>query len=80
MMMIASSISAVLSYSLRIRFRSCFLILPFGESAAGPRCYVSLVACACGGDAWPFAISGAVRKNSVNTTPAVKAGGQNAAL
>ncbi|EAW8510021.1 PTS fructose transporter subunit IIC [Salmonella enterica] len=82
MMMIASSISAVLSYSLRIQVpapHGGFLILPLvSQPLAWVLCI--LAGSACGAvmlDLWRL---WAVRKNSVNTTPVAKAGGQNAAL
>ncbi|EGJ7780752.1 PTS transporter subunit EIIC [Salmonella enterica subsp. enterica serovar Ohio] len=82
MMMIASSISAVLSYSLRIQVpapHGGFLILPLVSQP------LAWVLCILAGSACDAVMLGlwrlwAVRKNSVNTTPVAKAGGQNAAL
>ncbi|EAN7985719.1 PTS fructose transporter subunit IIC [Salmonella enterica] len=82
MMMIASSISAVLSYSLRIQVpapHGGFLILPLVSQP------LAWVLCILAGSACGAVMLGpwrlwAVRKNSVNTTPVAKAGGQNAAL
>ncbi|ENF8165903.1 PTS transporter subunit EIIC [Salmonella enterica] len=82
MMMIASSISAVLSYSLRIQVpapHGGFLILPLvSQPLAWVLCI--LAGSACGAVMLGLWRLWAVRKNSVNTTPVVKAGGQNAAL
>ncbi|EAN3705526.1 PTS transporter subunit EIIC [Salmonella enterica] len=82
MMMIASSISAVLSYSLRIQVpapHGGFLILPLvSQPLAWVLCI--LAGSACGAVMLGLWRLWAVRKNSVNTTPVAKAGGQNAAL
>ncbi|EBK7649748.1 PTS fructose transporter subunit IIC [Salmonella enterica] len=82
MMMIASSISTVLSYSLRIQVpapHGGFLILPLvSQPLAWVLCI--LAGSACGAVMLGLWRLWAVRKNSVNTTPVVKAGGQNAAL
>ncbi|EJJ0153266.1 PTS transporter subunit EIIC [Salmonella enterica] len=82
MMMIASSISAVLSYSLRIQVpapHGGFLILPLvSQPLAWVLCI--LAGSACGAVMLSLWRLWAVRKNSVNTTPVAKAGGQNAAL
>ncbi|EDA1172836.1 PTS fructose transporter subunit IIC [Salmonella enterica] len=82
MMMIASSISAVLSYSLRIQVpapHGGFLILPLvSQPLAWVLCI--LAGSACGAMMLGLWRLWAVRKNSVNTTPVAKAGGQNAAL
>ncbi|EAN2628996.1 TPA: PTS transporter subunit EIIC [Salmonella enterica subsp. enterica serovar Napoli] len=82
MMMIASSISAVLSYSLRIQVSAPhggFLILPLvSQPLAWVLCI--LAGSACGAVMLGLWRLWAVRKNSVNTTPVAKAGGQNAAL
>lgn len=82
MMMIASSISAVLSYSLRIQVpapHGGFLILPLvSQPLAWVLCI--LAGSACGAVMLGLWRLWTVRKNSVNTTPVVKAGGQNAAL
>lgn len=82
MMMIASSISAVLSYSLRIQVpapHGGFLILPLvSQPLAQVLCI--LAGSACGAVMLGLWRLWAVRKNSVNTTPVAKAGGQNAAL
>ncbi|EMB2393695.1 PTS transporter subunit EIIC [Salmonella enterica] len=82
MMMIASSISAVLSYRLRIQVpapHGGFLILPLvSQPLAWVLCI--LAGSACGAVMLGLWRLWAVRKNSVNTTPVVKAGGQNAAL
>ncbi|EOE8097654.1 PTS fructose transporter subunit IIC [Salmonella enterica subsp. enterica serovar Hadar] len=82
MMMIASRISAVLSYSLRIQVpapHGGFLILPLvSQPLAWVLCI--LAGSACGAVMLGLWRLWAVRKNSVNTTPVAKAGGQNAAL
>lgn len=82
MMMIASSISAVLSYSLRIQVpapHGGFLILPLvSQPLAWVLCI--LAGSACGAVMLGLWRLWAVRQNSVNTTPVAKAGGQNAAL
>ncbi len=81
MMMIASSISAVLSYSLRIQVpapHGGFLILPLVSQPLAWVLYI-LAGSACGAVMLGLWRLWAVR-NSVNTTPVAKAGGQNAAL